>query len=260
MSTGLIIALIVIVAAVVVVAAVLTRRARAGTTGGGSLKRRFGPEYDRAVTRHDGDERAAARELAERVKRHGSLEKRPLPGAERERYESRWAAAQEHFVDSPREAVAEADRLLAEVAGARGFPDGGHYETQLEALSVHHAHHVHGYRRVHLAAHTTGDTAGGRAGNGAGPAQAPGPGTGTEEMREAMIEARALFEDLVAPDRRDARADRDGDAGREGRAEREDPAHHDGQARHGERDGTAADGRHRSHLPSVLTRRHAKGS
>lgn len=245
MSTGLIIALILIVAVVVVVAAVLTRRARAGTGGGGSLKRRFGPEYDRTVSRHDGDERAAARELAERVKRHGSLEKRPLPTAEREQYESRWAAAQERFVDSPREAVAEADRLLSEVAGARGFPDGGHYETQLEALSVHHAHHVHGYRRVHLTAHTTGDTGQGRAG--------AGPGTGTEEMREAMIEARALFEDLVTPDRRDARADRDGTAGRE------NPAH-DGTARRDERNGTAADGRHRSHLPWAPTRRHAKGS
>ncbi|WP_371580658.1 hypothetical protein [Streptomyces sp. NBC_01314] len=246
MSTGLIIALIVIVAVVIVVAAVLAQRARRGTGGGGSLKRRFGPEYDRTVTRYDGDERAAARELTERVKRHGSMEKRPLPSAERERYESRWAAAQERFVDSPREAVSEADRLLSEVAGARGFPDGGHYETQLEALSVHHAHHVHGYRRVHLAAHTTGDSAQRHAGNGAG------PGTGTEELREAMIDARALFEDLVTPDRRDARADRDGTAGRE------NPAH-DGTARRDERDGTAA-GRHRSHLPWVPTRRHAKGS
>ncbi|MFD9118947.1 MULTISPECIES: hypothetical protein [Streptomyces] len=250
MSTGLIIALIVIVAVVVVVAAVLAGRARAGTGGGGSLKRRFGPEYDRTVTRHDGDERAAARELAERVKRHGSMEKRALPSAERERYESRWAAAQERFVDSPREAVAEADRLLSEVAAARGFPDGGHYETQVEALSVHHAHHVHGYRRVHLAAHTTGDGVHGQAGT----ADGAGPGTGTEEMREAMIEARALFEDLVTPGRRDARADRHDTAGRQ------DPAHRDGTVRHDERDGAAGDGHHRSHLPWALTRRHAKGS
>ncbi|WP_060884883.1 hypothetical protein [Streptomyces caniscabiei] len=250
MSTGLIIALIVIVAVVVVVAAVLTLRARRSVGGGGSLKRRFGPEYDRTVARHDGDERAAARELAERVKRHGSLEKRPLPSAERERYETRWATAQERFVDSPREAVAEADRLLSEVAEARGFPDGNRYETQLEALSVHHAHHVHGYRRVHLAAHTTGDTTQGRAGDGNGVA----PGTGTEDLREAMIEARALFEDLVTSDRRDARADRDASAGQRGRA------HHDGSARHDGRDGAAADGRHRSHLPWAPARRHAKGS
>ncbi|MFE7760980.1 hypothetical protein [Streptomyces sp. NPDC057438] len=246
MSTGLIIALIVIVAVVVVAAAVLALRARAGAGGGGSLKRRFGPEYERAVTRHDGDERAAARELAERVKRHGSMEKRSLSGAERERYESRWAAAQERFVDSPREAVAEADRLLSEVAAARGFPDGGHYETQVEALSVHHAHHVHGYRRVHLAAHT----APGRDGT----ADGAGPGTGTEEMREAMIEARALFEELVTPDRRDARADRHDTAGRQ------EPARREGRARDEGRDGAATDGRHRSHLPWAPTRRHAKGS
>ncbi|MDT0571273.1 hypothetical protein RM704_28070 [Streptomyces sp. DSM 3412] len=250
MSTGLIIALIVIVAVVVVVAAVLTLRARRSAGGGGSLKRRFGPEYDRAVARHDGDERAAARELAERVKRHGSLEKRPLPSAERERYESRWAAAQERFVDSPREAVAEADRLLSEVAAARGFPEEGRYETQLEALSVHHAHHVQGYRRVHLAAHTTDGTAQGRA--GAGDANGVAPGTGTEDLREAMIEARALFEDLVTPDRRDARADRDATAGH--------PGHRDGSVRRDGRDGAAADGRHRSHLPWAPARRHAKGS
>ncbi|MFF9039701.1 hypothetical protein ACF090_30025 [Streptomyces sp. NPDC014892] len=254
MSTGLIIALIVIVAVVVVVAAVLALRARRSAGGGGSLKRRFGPEYDRTVARHDGDERAAARELAERVKRHGSLEKRPLSSAERERYESRWAAAQERFVDSPREAVAEADRLLSEVAAARGFPDGSRYETQLEALSVHHAHHVHGYRRVHLAAHTSGDTAQGRTGTGGADGVAPGPGTGTEDLREAMIEARALFEDLVTPNRRDARADRDASAGAAGHA------HRDGSARRDGRDGAAADGRHRSHLPWAPARRHAKGS
>ena len=221
MSTGLIIALIVIVAVVVVVAAVLTLRARRSAGGGGSLKRRFGPEYDRAVARHDGDERAAA---------------------------------QERFVDSPREAVAEADRLLSEVAAARGFPDGSRYETQLEALSVHHAHHVHGYRRVHLAAHTSGDTARGRTGTGGADGVAPGTGTGTEDLREAMIEARALFEDLVTPNRRDARADRDASAGAAGHA------HRDGSARRDGRDGAAADGRHRSHLPWAPARRHAKGS
>ncbi|MEU4985567.1 hypothetical protein [Streptomyces sp. NPDC021969] len=189
MSTGVIIALIVIVAVVLVVAAVLALRAR-GPQHGGSLKRRFGPEYDLAVARHDGDTKAAERELAERVRRHGSLHTRPLEPAERERFEARWAAVQERFVDSPREAVGEADRLLAELAGARGFPDGGQYEEQLTALSVHHAHHVEGYRRVHRVTHARVDDA--RDG-----------GAGTEEMREALVEARALFEALVRQDRHD---------------------------------------------------------
>ncbi|MEU2620921.1 hypothetical protein ABZ642_22755 [Streptomyces sp. NPDC007157] len=183
MSTGLIIA-IVIVAAVVVVAAVLAARSR--SHGPHGLKQRFGPEYERAVARHNGDTKAAEQELAERVQRHGDLNERPLEPAERERYAARWTTAQEHFVDSPRESVTEIDRLLAEVAAARGFPAGAEYDDQLAALSVHHADHVDGYRRVHSAAQAPVD--------GAQQNQA-----GTEEMRTAMIEARSLFDDLVAP-------------------------------------------------------------
>ncbi|MFE4047861.1 hypothetical protein [Streptomyces sp. YIM B13518] len=186
MSTGLIIALIVIVA-VAVVAAVLMSRAR-GPRHGAGLKRRFGPEYDRAVARHDGDTKAAERELAERVERHGDLRVRSLEPAEREGYEVRWTAVQERFVDAPRDAVAEADRLIAELAAARGFPADGHYEDQLAALSVHHAHHVEGYRRVHRVAQ----------------AGAHDAGAGTEEMREALVGARALFEELVRPSRHEA--------------------------------------------------------
>ncbi|MEU7059326.1 hypothetical protein [Streptomyces sp. NPDC046197] len=183
MSTGLIIALIVILAVVVVVAAALTLRAR-GPLGGPGLKRRFGPEYDRTVARHGGDTKAAERELATRLERHGDLRERPLEPAERERFEARWTAVQERFVDSPEEAVADADRLLAELAAKRGFPDGGQYEEQLDALSVHHGHHVHGYRRVHRAAHAPV--------NGA-----PESRAGTEELRESLVAARALFEDLM---------------------------------------------------------------
>lgn len=231
MSTGLIIALIVIVAAVLVVAAVLTLRGR-GPQHGRGLKRRFGPEYDRTVARHDGDEKAAERELTERVERHGSLREQPLEAAQRQRYEDRWTAAQERFVDSPKEAVAEADRLLAELAEARGFPAGEKYEEQFAALSVHHAHHVHGYRRVHT-------VAGARVN-----ADRDGDGrVNTEEMREAMVEARALFEDLVgAPGRRE-----------ESRTVSNESHVRAGQPRDGRENS-------RGHLPWAFNRRHAKGS
>ncbi|QTD98277.1 hypothetical protein [Streptomyces cyanogenus] len=184
MSTGLIILLIVIAAVVVVGAATLVVRSRG--RHGGSLKRRFGPEYERVLALHDGDTKAAERELAERVERHGELRERPLDGAERQRYADRWTAVQEHFVESPREAVAEADRLLAELAAVRGYPDGGRYEEQLAALSVHHPEHVDGYRQVHRAARTG-------AGDGAG-----GSGAATEELRSALLGARALFEELTS--------------------------------------------------------------
>ncbi|MGW1545087.1 hypothetical protein ACWCPM_33580 [Streptomyces sp. NPDC002309] len=184
MSTGWIIALIVMVVAVALIVAALTLRGR-GAGGGRDLRRRFGPEYDRAVARHDGDVTAAERELAERVERHGKLRERPLEPARRQQFEARWTAAQERFVDSPQDAVTEADHLLAELAGVRGFPDGGQYEERYAALSVHHAHHLRGYRRVHRFAGTPV--------NG---------GADTEEMRAAMVEARALFEDLLRDDHR----------------------------------------------------------
>lgn len=189
MSTGWIIALIVIVAAVALVVAALTLRGR-GAGGGRDLRRRFGPEYDRALSRHDGDARAAERELAERVERHGKLRERPLEPAQRERFEARWTAAQERFVEAPQDAVTEADQLLAELAAVRGFPDGGQYEEQLAALSVHHADHVQGYRHVHRIAR-------------ARVSGVPEGRTATEEMREAMVEARALFDDLLRPARDD---------------------------------------------------------
>ncbi|GEC08973.1 hypothetical protein SSP24_66280 [Streptomyces spinoverrucosus] len=223
MSTGWIIALIVIVAAVALIVAALTLRGR-GAGGGRDLRRRFGPEYDRAVSRHDGDARAAERELAERVERHGKLRERPLEPAQRERFEARWTAAQERFVEAPQDAVTEADQLLAELAAVRGFPDGGQYEEQLAALSVHHADHVHGYRHVHRIAR-------------ARVSGAPEGRTATEEMREAMVEARALFDDLLRPTR-------DDDQGRPPAERTRTPAH----ARPG-----------RLHLPWAFGR-HAKGS
>jgi hypothetical protein len=76
-------------------------------------------------------------------------------------------------------------------------------------------------------------------------------------MREAMVEARALFEDLVTPGRRDTRADR---ADRHDTAGRQEPARRDGAVREDGRGAAASDGHHRSHLPWALTRRHAKGS
>jgi hypothetical protein len=96
------------------------------------------------------------------------------------------AAVQEQFVDSPWKAVTEADALLARLAGERGFPDGEQFDEQLAALSVHHAYFVQGYRSMHTAARGQ---------------------SGTEEMREAMVAARGLFEALVTeepadPDRR----------------------------------------------------------
>ncbi|WP_406163049.1 hypothetical protein OG806_44665 [Streptomyces sp. NBC_00882] len=168
----------VIIAAAFIGLAVLLYPGRGRTRSGGGqgLKRRFGPEYARAVADHDGDTRAAEQELGKRVKEHGLLTQQPLTPAARERYMTRWAAVQEQFVASPQQGVIEADALLGRLARDRGFPDGERFEDQIAALSVHHAHYVQGYRSMHTVAHEP---------------------SGTEDMREVMADARSLFEALV---------------------------------------------------------------
>ncbi|MEU8697162.1 hypothetical protein ACIQM0_20205 [Streptomyces sp. NPDC091387] len=168
---------VVIIVAVVLVVAAGLFFAFGRQPGERGLQRRFGPEYDRTVARHDGDVKAARHELSERLKRHRSLDERPLSPEDRARYTERWTETQGRFVDEPHQAVTEADALLAELARERGFPDGSDFEEQTAALSVHHAEHINGYRRVHSV--KRGDS-------------------GTEEMREAMIEARGLFDVLVS--------------------------------------------------------------
>ncbi|WP_290054250.1 hypothetical protein [Amycolatopsis solani] len=140
------------------------------------LQQRFGPEYDRAVEESD-NPRAAQRELAERERRHKELDIRPLSASARERYAREWAQVQEKFVDQPPAAVAEADRLLVALMAERGYPTEG-YEQQLSDLSVRHAKTLEHYR----AAHTT---------------QQKRDGASTEDLRDAMVRYRTVFEDLL---------------------------------------------------------------
>jgi hypothetical protein len=177
LTTVLIVVAVVVV--LLIIAGALYARRNAHGGGRGALRRRFGPEYERVLARHDGDAKATDRELQDRVRRHGDFTPQPLAPGVREQYDAEWAAVQERFVDSPRSAVAEADQLLGRLAADRGFPAAGRYEEQLAALSVHHPRHIEGYREVHRAA---------RADSGAS----------TEGLREAMVDARDLFEDLVA--------------------------------------------------------------
>ncbi|MFJ8659413.1 hypothetical protein [Streptomyces sp. NPDC093795] len=177
MSTLTIVLILVVLVAVVVGAAVLLRARKGAGSGARSLRRRFGPEYDRTLERHDGDSESAHRDLLGRVERHGGIRPLPLEPAVREQYVARWTTLQERFVDAPRQAVADADELLAHTAASRGFPDPQRREEQLDALSVHHPHHVEGLRTVRRAAHSESAS--------------------TEELREALVHARALFEDLT---------------------------------------------------------------
>ncbi|MFG3343856.1 hypothetical protein ACGF1Z_02195 [Streptomyces sp. NPDC048018] len=180
MSTLTAVLIIAAAAAVLLLTAGALLRARTGRGSGTSaLRRRFGPEYDRTLELHAGDTESAHRDLRERVEAYGGVRQLPLEAAVREHYEAQWTMLQERFVDAPRQAAADADELLGRVAATRGFPDPDRRDEQLAALSVHHPHHVEGLRTLSRAARSASAS--------------------TEELREALVRARDLFEDLMAP-------------------------------------------------------------
>ncbi|GAA0351255.1 hypothetical protein NE235_23570 [Actinoallomurus spadix] len=177
MSTATV-AVIVIVAVLVVVAlGLLAHRQQQRRR----LRERFGPEYDRTVERHN-NTREAEQELRAREQRHRELPIRPLDPAARDRYRADWQRVQEHFVDSPQSAVAEADNLLVRVMKDRGYPTED-YEQQVADLSVEHAGTIGRYRTAH---DIRGRADAGRA--------------STEDLRQAMVHYRALFADLLGDD------------------------------------------------------------
>jgi hypothetical protein len=148
------------------------------------LTGRFGPEYERAV--HDiGDRREAERELTRREQRVAMLDIRPLDREERTRYSAEWQRVQALFVDEPARAVKEADLLIAEAMQRRGYPMGD-FEARAADLSVDHAGVVQHYRAGRVLAERS------RLGQ-----------ADTEDLRQAMVHYRALFEDLLRPPQRD---------------------------------------------------------
>jgi hypothetical protein len=142
------------------------------------LQETFGPEYGRTVAER-GDRRAAESELREREQVRERLEIRPLSERQRERYGSEWEQVQSDFVDNPSDAVAKADRLVAEVMRERGYPVDD-FEQQAALVSVDHPDVVANYREGH-AIHRSFERGGGS----------------TEDLRQAMQHYRALFDDLL---------------------------------------------------------------
>src|SRR4029453_11377438 len=87
------------------------------------LRSRFGPEYDRLAAA-EGNQGRAEKTLHEREKRVEKLNLIPLSPEDRDRFAGAWQQEQAGFVDDPRSAVANADRLVTEVMKARGYPMG----------------------------------------------------------------------------------------------------------------------------------------
>lgn len=163
---------------VVVIVIIVALGAFAETTRRRRLKERFGPEYDRAVADQNSTLRAEA-ELTGRQRRVSKLNIRPLDESARAKYTAGWMVIQEHFVDSPKTAVAEAYELVTKVMTERGYPTEDD-EQVLADLSVEHAQTVGHFRAAQEISRSSA----------AG--QAP-----TEDLRQAFIHYRALFSDLL---------------------------------------------------------------
>jgi hypothetical protein len=140
-----------------------------------SQKRQFGPEYDRLAA-EVGPQKAKA-ELARRQTRVDGFDLKPLSPEQRAAYEARWEAAQEQFIDGPRQATQTAAELVTAVAAEVGYPIDDQ-EQLLADLSVRHGRYVEGYRTARRISDQAQDGA-------------------TEDFRQALLDYRALFNDLL---------------------------------------------------------------
>jgi hypothetical protein len=142
------------------------------------LQTRFGPEYARAVEESGGRRKAEAG-LEQREKRVEGFAIRPLAASDRERYVASWRTVQAEFVDDPKKSVTQADQLLGDVMSTRGYSVSD-FEQRSADISVDHPLVVENYRAAHEIAvrHASGQAS-------------------TEDLRQAMIHYRTLFDELV---------------------------------------------------------------
>lgn len=170
---------VVVVIAIIVVAAigyVYSRKRRSQR-----LREHFGPEYER-VLKQQGDERKAEGVLEFREKHRRQFKVRALSASDRQSFTTRWREVQARFVDDPRGAVTVADSLVTDVMQARGYPIG-EFDQRAADLSVDYPSIVENYRAGHEIAmrHSAGQAS-------------------TEDLRQAMMHYRLLFEELLGQD------------------------------------------------------------
>lgn len=180
----IVVVVIVVAVAVAVIGFFLMRKRRSR-----SLRERFGPEYDRVVQK-EGNVRRAEDVLQFRAQRREKLRIVPLSQTSRADFANRWTGVQSLFVDDPKGAVSQADRLVNEVMQVRGYPVG-EFAQRAADISVDHPVVVANYRAAHEIAlrHSRGQAS-------------------TEDLRKAMVHYRALFDELLEnsiPERKEAR-------------------------------------------------------
>jgi hypothetical protein len=176
MSTEVMIALAVAAVVVLGLVILLMTQQRRKT----QLRAQFGPEYQRAVSERG--QREAERELVARKDRVAKLHIVELSRSDAEAFGTRWRELQARFVDSPSQTIAEADRLVDEVMQRRGYPVAD-FEQRAADVSVDHPHFAPAYRHAREIAERNSRNE-----------------ASTEDMRQALVHYRALFDDLLGDD------------------------------------------------------------
>jgi hypothetical protein len=171
-NSSLVVGIVVVVAVIIAIALIV----RAQRTQ--KLKSRFGPEYHRAVKETGSAAQAEAKlqRLENRVERYHI---KPLSPEARADFAATWQTIQGRFVDDPRSALTEADRLIQQIMTARGYPVAD-FEQRAADVYVDHPLVVENYRAGHdiSVRHAQGRAS-------------------TEDMRQAMIHYRTLFAELA---------------------------------------------------------------
>jgi hypothetical protein len=170
--------ILIFVAAVVVLAAVLGVWLASRVSRSRKLRQKFGPEYDLTVEKA-GDQRTAEETLEEREKRVIKLDIRTLDENKRDRYHEELTKIQADFVDDPSKSLEKANQLITEVMIARGFPVAD-FEQRAADISVMYPDFVANYRNANAIVLKNQRNE-----------------TTTEELRQAMVYYRSLFEELL---------------------------------------------------------------
>jgi hypothetical protein len=169
-SALIILAVVAVVVVVAIVGLLKNRRTQ-------KLKSRFGPEYRRALEQ-TGKKSLAEAKLEKLEKRVQRFNLNPLSPSARAEFVNEWQKLQGRFVDDPKGALVEADQLIQKMMTVQGYPIAD-FEQRSSDISVDHPLVVEHYRAGH---EITLRHAQGRA--------------STEDLRQAMIHYRTLFNEL----------------------------------------------------------------
>jgi len=160
----------------VILAAIFSRRRRSQR-----YQEKFGTEYTHTV-KTMGGEKKAQDEMDDRVKHVSGLTIRSLTEVEHTRYLAEWTTIQAKFLDHPAQATIEADHLIMEVMQTRNYPISD-FEQRAADLSISYPKLVTNYRAAReIALKNERHEA------------------STEELRQALIYYRSLFDELLEPE------------------------------------------------------------